>query len=270
MNSHPKSGESRGRTATGIAVASVGMTLFALGAHQGLPWLAVAAGGLLATAVAIGWLAADDTCLLTVLGLRHPEPGGKPMSTAEERRRAEPERSGDSPTDCFQILGQCPRHRWSGHSARDQMRSPEIAVFTLVGVGIGVGGGLWHRSQLGLAPQATTGVAAFVIVACLIGATEELIFRGWLLGKARAFGWPAAGVIAAVAHTAYKTALFVWPAVPVAVDLAGVARWTLAGGVVLGLLRASSGSLLPPLMAHAAFDFVVYRNVVHAPWWVWE
>jgi membrane protease YdiL (CAAX protease family) len=123
---------------------------------------------------------------------------------------------------------------------------------------------------LDLAPQATAGVTAFVIVACLIGATEELIFRGWLLGKARAFGWPAAVVIAAVAHTAYKTALFVWPAVPVAVDLAGVACWTLAGGVVLGLLRACSGSLLPPLMAHAAFDFVVYRNVVHAPWWVWE
>lgn len=220
MNSHPKSGESRGRTATGIAIASVGMTLFAWCAHQCLPWLAVAAGGLLATAVAIGWLAADDTCLLTVLGL----------------------------------------DRWS----------VKTAVFTLVGGGIGVGGGLWHRSQLGLAPQAAAGVAAFVIVACLIGATEELIFRGWLLGKARAFGWPAAVVIAAVAHTAYKTALFVWPAVPVAVDLAGVACWTLAGGVVLGLLRACSGSLLPPLMAHAAFDFVVYRNVVHAPWWVWE
>jgi membrane protease YdiL (CAAX protease family) len=219
MKSHPKSGESRGRTAAWIAVASVGMTLFALCAHQGLPWLAVAAGGLLATAVAIGW-SADDACLAAVLGL----------------------------------------DRWS----------VKIAVFTLVGVGIGVGGGLWHRSQLDLAPQATAGVAAFVIVACLIGATEELIFRGWLLGKARAFGWPAAVVIAAVAHTAYKTALFVWPAVPVAVDLAGVARWTLAGGVVLGLLRASSGSLLPPLMAHAAFDFVVYRNLVHAPWWVWE
>lgn len=220
MNFHPKSGESRGRTVTGITVAAAGMTLFALGAHQGLPWLAVAAGGLLATAVAIGWLAADDTCLLTVLGL----------------------------------------DRWS----------VKTAVVTLVGVGIGVGGGLWHRSQLDLAPQATTGVAAFVIVACLIGATEELIFRGWLLGKARAFGWPTAVIIAAVAHTAYKTALFVWPAVPVAVDLAGVARWTLAGGLVLGLLRACSGSLLPPLMAHAAFDFVVYRFVAHAPWWVWE
>jgi hypothetical protein len=27
-------------------------------------------------------------------------------------------RSGDSPTDCFQILGQCARHPWSGHSAQ--------------------------------------------------------------------------------------------------------------------------------------------------------
>jgi hypothetical protein len=30
----------------------------------------------------------------------------KPLSRAEEWRRAEPERSGDGPTDCYQILGQ--------------------------------------------------------------------------------------------------------------------------------------------------------------------
>ena len=109
----------------------------------------------------------------------------------------------------------------------------------------------------------------FVIVACLIGATEELIFRGWLLGKARTFGWPTAVVIAAVAHTAYKTALFAWPAIPDAVDLAGISQLTVAGGIVLGLLRAFSGSVLPSLVAHAVFDFVVYRHVAHAPWWVW-
>jgi hypothetical protein len=38
--------------------------------------------------------------------LRQPEPGGNPLSRAEEWLRAE-----------------CPRHRWSGHSARDQLGS---------------------------------------------------------------------------------------------------------------------------------------------------
>jgi membrane protease YdiL (CAAX protease family) len=144
-----------------------------------------------------------------------------------------------------------------------------IAVFTLAGVGVGAGAGLLHRNALGIALQPAEGVEAFVIMACLIGATEELIYRGWLFGKARAFGWPAAVMIAAIAHASYKTALFAWPPAPVAVDLWGMAVWTAAGGIVLGLLRVFSGSLIPPLLAHAAFDFVVYRSVAHAPWWVW-
>jgi len=27
--------------------------------------------------------------------------------------------------------------------------------------------------------------------------------------------------------------------------------------------------LLPPLLAHVLFDFVVYRAVADTPWWVW-
>ena len=46
------------------------------------------------------------TALTMLFSLRHPEPGGKPLSRAEEWRRAE-----------------CPRHRWFGHSARDQIGS---------------------------------------------------------------------------------------------------------------------------------------------------
>lgn len=146
---------------------------------------------------------------------------------------------------------------------------PKTALFSVAGILIGAGGGLWHRSALGIALQPSEGVEAFVAVACLIGATEELIYRGWLLGRAQALGWPAAVVIAAVAHAAYKTALFAWPTGPVPIDLAGIALWTIAGGIVLGLLRVFSGSVVPPLLAHAAFDFVVYRSVADAPWWVW-
>lgn len=146
---------------------------------------------------------------------------------------------------------------------------PRVAVFSVVGCVVGAGGGFLHRSTLSMPLQPAEGVEAFVAVACLIGATEELIYRGWLFGRVRALGWPAAVVIAAVAHGAYKTALFAWPAVPVAVDLGGIALWTVAGGIVLGLLRVCSGSVVPAIVAHAAFDFVVYRAVAHAPWWVW-
>lgn len=148
---------------------------------------------------------------------------------------------------------------------------PRRAVFlSVLGVVIGSAAGLWHRRELGLPLLPGSPVQTFVIVACLIGATEELIYRGWLLGLARSFGSPAAVTMAALAHAAYKTALFAWPPIPSPVDLAGLALATAAGGLVLGWLRVSSSSLIPPMLAHVAFDFVVYRSVAQAPWWVWN
>lgn len=147
--------------------------------------------------------------------------------------------------------------------------SKKIAVVTVVAGALGAAAGLSHRLTLGIPLFPAGNVEIFVLAACLIGATEELIYRGWLLGRARTLGWPTAIVIAAVAHAAYKTALFAWPSDPAPVDLADIALWTTAGGIVLGLMRLVSGSVVPPVLAHIAFDFVVYRSVAHAPWWVW-
>ena len=165
---------------------------------------------------------------------------------------------------------------WSGFGAGDPAVVLGLAglarravAWSIAGVAIGVAAGLLHRSALNLPLQPSEGVEPFVAVACLVGATEELIYRGWLLGRARVFGWPSAVVLAAVAHAAYKTALFAWPAVPGAFDLAGIFIWTFAGGLILGALRVVSGSLMPATLAHVAFDFVVYRSFAHAPWWVW-
>lgn len=147
--------------------------------------------------------------------------------------------------------------------------SRSATMFAVAGVLIGVGAGVSQRYALGIPVQPAERVEWFVVVACLIGATEEIVYRGWLLGRVRSFGWPAAVVVAAAAHAAYKTALFAWPSVPSAVDLTGIALGTFAGGIVLGVLRVMSGSLIPAVLAHMAFDFVVYASVAHAPWWVW-
>ena len=147
--------------------------------------------------------------------------------------------------------------------------STTILVFMVAGAGIGAGAGAWHRYALDLPLLPAADIQPFVIVACLIGAAEELLYRGWLLGQARRFGWPAAVTIAALAHAAYKTALFAWPAAPAPVDLWPMLWLTTVGGLVLGALRVWSGSLVPAIAAHAAFDFVVYGAVAGAPWWVW-
>jgi membrane protease YdiL (CAAX protease family) len=147
--------------------------------------------------------------------------------------------------------------------------SRRAVLFSIVGAVIGTGAGLLHRKGLGIPLWPVGGLEAFAAVACLIGATEELLYRGWIQGTARPFGWPAAVAIAAVAHAAYKTALFAWPPGPIAIDYAAIGLWTVAGGIVIGLLREISGSVVPSMLAHAAFDFVVYGALAHAPWWVW-
>jgi membrane protease YdiL (CAAX protease family) len=147
--------------------------------------------------------------------------------------------------------------------------SRRAALFGTVGLVLGTAAAVNHRTQLGIPPW-PVGFAAFAPVACLIGVTEELIYRGWLQGTARPLGWPAAVVIAAGAHAAYKTALFAWPPGPALADYPMIALWTFGGGIVLGLLRQVSGHTVPSMVAHAAFDLVVYGGLAHAPWWVWS
>jgi membrane protease YdiL (CAAX protease family) len=146
---------------------------------------------------------------------------------------------------------------------------PKPILLCVLGVVIGAGTGALHRVNLGLPLWPVGHLGAFVPFACLIGATEELLYRGWLQGALRPHGWLAAVAIAAVAHAAYKTALFAWPPESMTIDLTPIGLWTTAGGIVFGLLRQLSGSVWPPLLAHAAFDLIVYREAAHAPWWVW-
>lgn len=218
MNPGP-AGEPRGRIGAAIAVVAIGMAVFALLSHQGMPWLLGATAGLGAAAAGILWSGFGGERPAATLGL----------------------------------------HAFAGRAA----------LGSLAGLAFGAGAALWHRYAMDLPLFPPAGLPAFVAVACTIGATEELIYRGWLMGRARVFGWTTAILIAAAAHALYKTALFAWPPEPSAFDLMRMATGTFAGGIVLGALRAASGSLAPALIAHVAFDFIVYRTYAAAPWWVW-
>jgi len=146
--------------------------------------------------------------------------------------------------------------------------SGKTGVFVVLGCAVGVGFGVLHRVtwEMGAMPSR---LAPFAFVGACIGAAEELLYRGYVQGRLRAFGWAVPVVVAALAHTAYKTALFAFPPDGVAIDLGYLAVWTFVGGVVFGVLRQASGSVLPPLAAHVVFDIIVYGENVQAPWWVW-
>jgi len=57
------------RSLIGIAAAAAGVVVFAVFAHQGLPWLTVGAGGLAIAALAIGWSGFGDSRPAELLGL---------------------------------------------------------------------------------------------------------------------------------------------------------------------------------------------------------
>ena len=118
-------------------------------------------------------------------------------------------------------------------------------------------------------PLFLTSLQSFVLVAAAIGAAEELLFRGFVQGRLARLGWPAAVILAALAHTAYKTALFAFPPEDLVIRYATLASWTFMVGATFGLTRHFSRSLLPALTAHVLFDIFVYGDWAEAPWWVW-
>jgi len=143
------------------------------------------------------------------------------------------------------------------------------AVLLVVGVLLGAGLGVLYRTFWGW-PALPGDLGRFALAAGMIGATEELVYRGYVQGRLRRLGWVAAVVLAALAHTAYKSALFAFPEATVLIDFRFLAAWTFVGGCVFGMLRQFSGSVLPPVAAHVLFDLVVYGDRVEAPWWVWS
>jgi len=109
-------------------------------------------------------------------------------------------------------------------------------------------------------------LTAFLVVAMLIGSTEEIVFRGYFLGRLiPSIGNFPANAVATFLHTAYKVVLFV-PGEPDRLLI--LALPTFLVGLLIGWMRTGSRSIWPCVFAHAIFDFWVYADR-QIPWWVW-
>jgi len=149
----------------------------------------------------------------------------------------------------------------------DQFQS-RTRSWTLVALVVGAGFALFFRWYSG-EPLLLTGLGPFLPIGASIGATEELLFRGFIQGRLARLGAPAAIALAALAHTSYKTALFAFPPEGVAVNLSVLAFFTFLVGTILGFTRQKAGSVIPALAGHMLFDILVYGDWAQAPWWVW-
>jgi membrane protease YdiL (CAAX protease family) len=76
-------------------------------------------------------------------------------------------------------------------------------------------------------------------------------------------------VYASTVHTCYKLLVILSLSVPLQFDFFFLVAWTFVGGILFGSLRELSGSTLPPVIAHAVFDVVLYGGLATVPVWVW-
>lgn len=111
-------------------------------------------------------------------------------------------------------------------------------------------------------------IISFAIVAALIGATEELIFRGYIQSRSREFGIILSILIAASTHTVYKYVLFSSLSAVQEINMGFLVFWTMTVGLILGIMKEYSGSSYVPILFHVVFDILVYGDGTIEPWWV--
>ena len=150
-----------------------------------------------------------------------------------------------------------------------QLASRRAAAITGIGAGLGAALGVVYRQQYGW-PLLPDGLAWFALPAAAIGAMEEVLYRGYVQGRARWLGPAGAVLFAAACHTAYKCCLFAVATAPLGVPWHALVLVTFIAGAGFGALRELSGCVWPAVLAHAAFDITVYGAHGQAPWWVWQ
>lgn len=144
-----------------------------------------------------------------------------------------------------------------------------LQIYTLAGFLTGMLLAMAYRWYLGISLLPFSGPHYFIIVACLIGALEELVFRGFIQEYAKSINAPFSVFFGSISHTGYKCCLFLAPLAAADIDIKFLALWTFGAGILFGSLKHFSKSIFPPLIAHVIFDLFVYAEFLHAPWWVW-
>jgi membrane protease YdiL (CAAX protease family) len=146
--------------------------------------------------------------------------------------------------------------------------SGSLIIYTIAGFSAGLGLAVIYRRHLevSLIPES---VHLFFIVAALIGAIEEVVFRGFLQAHVKSINGPFSVLFSTLAHTGYKCCLFLSPVIISDIDVGFLALWTFCAGLFFGTIRHLSNSIMPPLAAHVFFDILVYAEFTNAPWWVW-
>jgi membrane protease YdiL (CAAX protease family) len=142
-------------------------------------------------------------------------------------------------------------------------------LYSALGVLMGAGAAIAYRLNMGWSPVPGT-LGRFALLAGMIGLTEGLIYRGYIQGRLRSLGPVAAVTLVALFYSIYKYILFAIPSPPPGTDVAILALITFLGSLIGGAMRELSGSVVPPIAAHVAWDVVVYGELSRAPWWVWS
>ena len=110
----------------------------------------------------------------------------------------------------------------------------------------------------------------FALIAPLIGIMEELVFRGFLQSRSLSSGPLASVILAASGHTLYKYLVIRTVSVDLNTNIFFLVILTFLVGVVFGIMREASRSVIPPALAHAIFDIIVYGGASLAPVWIWS
>jgi membrane protease YdiL (CAAX protease family) len=141
-------------------------------------------------------------------------------------------------------------------------------LITMIGICGGITLAVMYRWHLD-APLIPQSIHWFTVTAALIGCMEELVFRGYLQDSVKNYGPVFSVGFSTLSHTGYKCCLFLSPMALIKVDIGFLALWTIIAGLIFGVIRHLTRSIIPPLVAHAMFDIWVYAEFTKAPWWVW-
>jgi len=146
-----------------------------------------------------------------------------------------------------------------------QRQMPIYLIIALI-LGIVLGIVTRNRFDLTLIPKTLTRIA---IIAPLVGMVEEFVFRGVIQGHVRPAGRVFAILFAASGHTLYKLFVIFSLSDHSGFNFQILAFWTLIVGILLGIFRELSRSVIPPAVGHACFDIILYGGFITAPFWVW-